>query len=165
MPRLARAVRHFLAWRVSEKVLFPVAWIILGFTRLLVVALPVRKFAPWLGVSQGASPWVPLLSSAIETRAASIGKVVRVAAHYTPWKSSCLPQAMAAAVLLRFFAIPYSFFLGVARTPNQLTAHAWVAAGRVQVTGGSAFGQFSVVCCFAHTPAQRAAPSSPNAPL
>ena len=165
MPRLARAVRHFLAWRVSEQVLFPVAWIILGFTRLLVVVLPVRNFAPWLGASLGASSWIPLLSSGTEARAASIGKVVRVAARYTPWKSSCLPQAMAAAVLLRFFAIPYSFFLGVARTPNHLTAHAWVAAGRVQVTGGSGFGEFSVVCCFVRAASKRRAPSSSNAPL
>ena len=164
IPRLARAVRHFVAWRASEQLLLPVVWLVLGFSRLLIVALPFRNFAPWLGASLGASPWLQLLSSGTETRAASIGKVVRVAARYTPWQSNCLPQAMTAAVLLRFFAIPYSFFLGVARTPNQLTAHAWVAAGRVQVTGGAGFGEFSVVCCFAHNPAPSAAPSSPNAP-
>ncbi len=165
MPRLARAVRHFLAWRASEQVLLPAAWIVLGYSRLLVAALPFRYFAPWLGASLGASPWIPLLSSGTETRAASIGKVVRVAARYTPWKSSCLPQAMTAAVLLRFFAIPYSFFLGVARTPNHLTAHAWVAAGRVQVTGGSGFGEFSVVCCFVRAASKRRAPSSSSTPL
>ena len=165
MPRLARAVSHFFTWRATEQILLPVAWIVLGFSRLLVVALPFRRFAPWLGASLGASPWIPLLSSGTETRAASIGKVVRVAARYTPWESSCLPQAMTAAVLLGFLGVPYSLFLGVARTPNQLTAHAWVAAGRVQVTGGLGFGEFSVVCCFVRAASKRAAASSANAPF
>ena len=43
------------------------------------------------------------------------------------------------------------FFFGLMRDPADLAgmkAHAWVAAGRVPVTGGVSFGQFTVVGCF-----------------
>lgn len=79
-----------------------------------------------------------------------IGRVVHLAARYTPWNSNCFPQAVVARLLLGLYGIPYILFLGVSRVPDTrgMTAHAWVAAGRVRVTGGAGFTQFTTVSCF-----------------
>ncbi len=56
---------------------------------------------------------------------------------------------MTAAVLLTLHRVPYSLFLGVDRSATLgFSAHAWVSAGRVSVTGGSGFGEWVVVGCF-----------------
>jgi hypothetical protein len=80
----------------------------------------------------------------------SVAHVIALAARYTPWKSNCFPQAVTAKVLLGLYDIPNSLFFGVYRDPMEvaLKAHAWVAAGRVRVTGGAGFEQFTVVSCF-----------------
>ena len=79
-----------------------------------------------------------------------IGRAVRLAARYTPWDSNCFPQAVVARLLLGLYGIPYALFFGLRRDPDSgaMLAHAWVAAGRVRVTGGESFGQFTVVGVF-----------------
>lgn len=161
MAGLARAARRFASWSIFEQALFPAAWIALGLSRILVIALPFRNLTPWLGVPLGTSCWIPLLHSGAEARAGSIGKVVRVAARYTPWQANCLPQAMTAAALLSFSRIPYSLFLGVQRDCGKLSAHAWVAAGRVRVTGGPGFGELAVLGCFTRAVQKSPLPRTP----
>jgi hypothetical protein len=126
------------------------AWLLLGASRVVILAIPFRYLAHGLGTQTGISPWIPLLGSRSEAKALSIGRAVQLAARFTPWESSCLPQAVTARVLLGLCGVPYSLFFGVARDSDgsNMSAHAWVAAGRVPVTGGASFGQFTVVACF-----------------
>ena len=97
-----------------------------------------------------ACPWVPLPDGEQGLRALHIGRVVRMAARYTPWESNCFPQAVTASFLLRWYGVPYALFFGVAPAEKdaKIQAHAWIAAGSGQVTGGMSFGQFTVVGCF-----------------
>ncbi|NDJ10010.1 MAG: lasso peptide biosynthesis B2 protein [Acidobacteriia bacterium] len=161
MYGLARTVRHFVSWPAFEQMLFPFAWLGLGISRLVVIAVPFRSFAPCLGASREASSWIPLLHAQAELRALSIGKVVRVAARYTPWTTNCFPQAITAAALLTLYRVPYSLFLGVQGNPGKLSAHAWVAAGRVRVTGGPGFGKLVVVGCFTRNVQTSSLPRTP----
>lgn len=96
-----------------------------------------------------------MVGSAQEVRARQIGQTVRLAARYTPWDSNCFPQAVAARLLLGLYGVPYAIYFGLMRDPDSpdMKAHAWVAAGRVRVTGGRSFGQFTVVGIFCHPPA------------
>jgi hypothetical protein len=140
----ARQPRFIQAWFVPT-------WILLGLGKALIFGVSFRRLAPRLGRRAGIAPWVPLLTPAQEGRALLIGRTVRLAARYTPWDSNCFPQAVAARVLLGLYRVPYVLYFGLMRDPAEpanLKAHAWVAAGRVRVTGGTSFGQFTVVGAF-----------------
>lgn len=147
---LVRKSRSFARRSWFEKVWFFPAWLLLGICRFLILFIPFRHLAFRLGMHAGLNSWIPLLDSGKKGRALSIARVIALAACYTPWNSNCFPQAVAAKVLLGIYGIPNSLFLGVTRNLEEgtLKAHAWVAAGRVRVTGGFSFDQFAVVGCF-----------------
>jgi hypothetical protein len=140
-------------WRGStfEKLWLLPAWLMLGISRFLILTIHFRRMAPWLGNRAGVNPWVPLIDPVAEARAVHIGQVISTASRYTPWVSNCFPQAVTARILLGLYGVPYCLFFGVSRdsADADMKAHAWVAAGRVRVTGGTSFGQFTVVGCFA----------------
>lgn len=53
-----------------------------------------------------------------------IGRAVQAASVYTPWRSNCLAQALAAHYMLRRRRLPCTLYIGVAKRPGQsLTAH------------------------------------------
>lgn len=147
---LIRKARSFAHRPWFEKAWFLPVWLLLGASRFVILTVPFRRLAFWLGVHEGIAPWVPLVDSRSEATALSISRVVQMAAKYTPWKSNCFPQAVTARILLGFYGVPYSLFFGVNRNTENVTlaAHAWVAAGRVRVTGGMSFNRFTVVGCF-----------------
>lgn len=151
VAHLKRKAIAFLRQPPFIQAWFPVVWVILGFAKALILTLSFRRLAPRLGRQSGIAPWVPLLTPAEEQRALLIGRLVRMTARYTPWDSNCFPQAIAARMLLGLYGVPYVLYFGLQRDPADpagLKAHAWVAAGRVRVTGGTSFGQFTVVGCF-----------------
>ncbi len=147
---LVRKSRSFARRSRFEKAWFLPAWLLLGICRFFILFVPFRHLAFRLGTHTGLNSWIPLVDSGQKERALSIGRVIALGARYTPWDTNCFPQAVAAKVLLGIYGIPNSLFLGVARNPaeGKLSAHAWVTAGRVRVTGGFSFDQFTVVGCF-----------------
>jgi hypothetical protein len=148
---LRRKAGTFLRQPLFIQVWFLPLWILLGLSKAVIFTIPFRDLAPRLGRTSDIAPWVPLLNPAQEARALLVGRAVRLAAEYTPWDSNCFPQAVAARILLGLYGLPYILFFGLVRDaeePSGVRAHAWVAAGRVRVTGGTSFGQFTVVGCF-----------------
>lgn len=154
MKRLALFLRIFLRKGASFfrqslwlQLWFLPTWILLGIAKVLIFTMTFRNLIERLGVATGVEPWVPLLSPLQQSRALRIGRVVRLAARYTPWDSNCFPQAVVARLLLGLHGVPYALFFGLsrAREGSGLAAHAWVAAGRVRVTGGYSFGEYTVV--------------------
>ncbi len=82
------------------------------------------------------------------SEAARVKWAVETAARVLPWKPVCLPQAVAATVMLKRRHIPSTLYLGV--DPSRaLDAHAWVRVGQVTVTGGPVDQRFAVVSTFA----------------
>lgn len=129
--------------------LLPV-WLLLGVGKALIHLVSFQKLAVLLGQPCGVNPWVPLISAAQQHRAMQIGRVVRIAAQYTPWDANCFPQALVARTLLAWHRIPYTLFFGLRRETRsaELKAHAWVTSGPVNVTGGASFGHYTVVNVF-----------------
>lgn len=125
-------------------------WLLLGVAKALIIAVSFKRISPLFGDSGGIDPLRPLIEPSQVNRAIQIGRVIRMAARYTPWDSNCFPQAIVARVLLGFNGIPYAMYLGLRRDPSGpgLQAHAWVAAGRIDVTGGASFSRFTVVSMF-----------------
>jgi len=140
---LLRKPRFIVFW------LFPV-WVMLGISRLMILTVTFRRLAPHLGHPVGLNACTHLLTSQQQRRAFQISQVIRLSSRYCPWVSNCFPQAVTARLLLGLYRIPYSLYFGVARDEDtrEFKAHAWVAAGRVPVTGGQSFGNFTIVGCY-----------------
>lgn len=126
-------------------------WVLLGVAKLLIITVSFKRVAQFLGASNGTNPWIPLVNPAQEAQALQIGRAIRMTAQYTPWDSNCFPQAVVSRWLLGLYGIPYALYFGLQRDPLErgMKAHAWVATGRIRVTGGYSFNQFTVVGCFA----------------
>jgi len=152
MPNIFRKAKNLGGMPLFVQCWLPPSWLLLGLSRIILFTVPFKRLVPWLGICRRTS-WVPLLSQTQEARARQIGYVVRLASRYTPWHSHCFPQALVARMLLGFYRIPYVLNLGLARDAgtDTLKAHAWVSAGRVAVTGGRSFRQFTTISCFVGT--------------
>lgn len=126
------------------------AWLILGLSRLAIVTLSFRRIAGWLGVHEGTAAQVPLATGQQEAISAAVGRAIRVAARLTPWQSNCFPQAITARLILAVHRLPHAVYFGVRKgaSKDELLAHAWVACGRSNVTGGHSFGKYTTVGCF-----------------
>lgn len=99
----------------------------------------------------GAVALVPLATPSQVRNASFVGRVIRRVAPWTPWESNCLPQAILARMVLGTLGIPYALHLGLRPRPikaDDPVAHAWVACGRVFVTGGNGFADYPVVAVF-----------------
>jgi hypothetical protein len=112
-----------------------------------------------MGLHRGETP--ELVDPGSLRDAAEIGWAVRTAAAHAPWTTTCLMQALAAAVLLRRRRIDATLYLGVANASGArdgLTAHAWLRCGELVLTGGGERGAFTTIGSFAATRHQRARP-------
>lgn len=157
---LARKARTLIALPPIVIAWLPAAWLALGVARAAVLCVEFRKLAPWLGIVAGSAPFSQIIPPKAEARARQIEQIIRIAAHYTPWQSNCFAQAIVARLLLSHYRIPYLIFFGVRTGPMAaevgagnlaapgMEAHAWVAAGRVMVSGGASFQQFGVAGIF-----------------
>jgi hypothetical protein len=70
-------------------------------------------------------------------------------ARYVPFKAVCLPQAMAARVMLKRRGVASVLHFGAARgQAKPFDAHAWLDADGVEVTGYPAAKDFTEIACF-----------------
>lgn len=163
MGRVPLKLARFFRQPVFVKIWFIPVWAGLGLARLAICTFAFKRVVPRLGVSTGLTPWLPLVEPGQERRARLIGQVVRQAARVTPWNSNCFPQTIVARLLLGCYGVPYCVFFGVRRKADDgsFDAHAWVASGRVRVTGGSSFSCYAVVAVFVAPSLVRKGPASP----
>ncbi|WP_435417984.1 lasso peptide biosynthesis B2 protein [Parerythrobacter aurantius] len=125
----------------AELALVPAALVLLGFARLAIASLPLGTYRPWLGRPVAPDTTPRPASASADKRARAVGRAVRATASVTPWRADCLPQAMAAAALLRVLGVPYRLSIGWGdATPGPerqpMLAHAWLEAADRVVTGG-----------------------------
>lgn len=81
--------------------------------------------------------------------AQGIGWAVTRSARYVPFKAVCLPQAMAARMMLKRRGIISTLHFGAAKGKDKpLDAHAWLDAAGVEVTGYPVAKNFAEIGCF-----------------
>jgi Transglutaminase-like superfamily len=157
MPRL-RLIRHLLR-RFGQidrrrRVLLAEAVACLFVARLALIFVPFPRLARRLGtLVPPADPRAAQLRMAIgpgaARRAEEIGWAVTRAARYVPFKAVCLPQAMAARVMLKRHGIKSVMHFGAAQGKDKpLDAHAWLDAAGVEVTGYPINEGFAEIACF-----------------
>src|SRR5580704_7226975 len=122
--------------------------------RLALIFIPFPRLARHLGTfvpptdpraAQAAAQTAPE-----QTRLAEdIGWAVTRAARYVPFKAVCLPQAMAARVMLRRRGVPSVMHFGATKGADKpLDAHAWLDAAGVEVTGYPVSKGLAEIACF-----------------
>ena len=142
-PVSTRAVK-FLRLPLSSKVLLLEDWITLGLSRGMVLTLPFRWIAPGLRARLSGSA-----QDSGQAQDRTVGWALRVASKYTPWKSNCLAQAIAAKRMLHRRQLPSTLFLGVRKgEQDEFEAHAWIDFGPITLTGGNDQAGYSVVSSF-----------------
>ena len=150
-----RMMRGFIRMPLGDKALMVLAWCLLGCAALFLRLVAFRHLVPLLGKPIGAVGFVPLANQIQTARAYRVRLAILRAARLAPFRSDCLPQAFAAAILCRMLGVPASVHLGVKLNvaPKPMAAHAWVCSGREAVTGGRSFGAYTPVSCFLFSPA------------
>ena len=120
--------------------------------RLALLFVPFPKLARRLGhfvppeeaLRRAAAAAAPDARSA-----ADIGWAVTRAARYVPFRAVCLPQAMAARVMLRRRGVASVMHFGAAKgEAKPFDAHAWLDAAGVEVTGYPLANGFAEIACF-----------------
>lgn len=150
---LVRKARTAAGLRPAEIALLPVSWVMIGASSAIIALFPFRTYSALLGRNVGTNVQVALLPPGRFARAQAIGRTVSIAAKYAPFRSNCLPQAMAAAMLCRWAGVPCSAYLGARvsdpKQPGRMDAHAWTQSGPFTLTGGrGSFQEFGIVSCF-----------------
>lgn len=154
MQFLGKKLRGLRQYSVFEISLVPLALVLLGLARAAILIMPFKLYAPLLGRRQNSADDDFSVTERQRSLARSIGRAVRATAAITPWSAVCLPQAMAAAALLRMAGVPFTARLGLApgaRDPRAepMQAHAWLKTGDLVVTGGPINPVYKVVASFA----------------
>jgi hypothetical protein len=152
--RLRRSIRRFTQVDSRRRALVVEAVACLLLARLALVFVPFQRLARHLGTfvapakarllqdSQAISPQDVAL-------AREIGWAVTRAARHVPFKAVCLPQAMAARVMLKRRGVASVMHFGAGKGENnRLDAHAWLDAAGVEVTGYPLEQGFPEIGCF-----------------
>jgi hypothetical protein len=140
----------FLSLRAKDRVLLLEACCVLGLARICLLALPFRWIARGMLARTTAAPTLDLTPEQL-AGARRIRWAVRSAARHVPWRAVCLPQSLAAKLMLRRRSIPATLFFGVRTRDNAaagMEAHAWVRVGETEVTPSQGAGAFAVVAMF-----------------
>lgn len=141
----ARFVR--LRWKI--KLLLVITMILTGFFRFIILFFPFKVIAGFMGTEGMETTYCRTDEHLPKIRA--IRWAVGTAGRHTPWKSLCMVQALTAQLLLRYFSIPATLYLGVAKNEGQLIAHAWLRSGSEIVTGGDTMDNFQAIVCYSST--------------
>ena len=152
---MLKPIRRFFGLDAERRRLFVKAFGRLGSVRLALSRTSFREMIRGLTVHPGEV--APADPEAADLRQAdAVGWAVRAAARYTPWRSSCLVQVLAAQQMLRERAIPGAFYIGAA--PGEggagavgLEAHAWLKCGEQFITGEAGHQRYTVVSTFSWT--------------
>jgi len=80
--------------------------------------------------------------------AAHVSQNVQRICSKTSWESKCLVRALTAQRMLNKKGIPSTMYLGVREENGKMLAHAWIRVGKMIVTGGDVYKDFTVVDTF-----------------
>jgi hypothetical protein len=133
-------------------VLEAVAWLLLARLGLLFIPFPrlARHLGTFVAPADARALQASLQRSPEQARLAEeIGWAVTRSARYVPFKAVCLPQAMAARIMLKRRGVSSVLHFGAAKgTDKPLDAHAWLDAAGVEVTGYPVARDFAEIACF-----------------
>lgn len=117
----------------------------LGLARMSLL-VPFRWLVWLLGrLEPGIDQSLAVLGADERDVALGVRRAVLRIADRLPWHSSCLVRALAARMMLRRRHLPSVLQFGVGRRPTELSAHAWVRCGEIDVVGAETAADFAPI--------------------
>lgn len=146
---LTKALAKFRSYSRADRLLCCEAVVWLGIMRLSILLVPLQRIMRWIGASEGdlKMPQDPI---GMET-AARIGWAITTVACRTPWRSTCLAQALTGMAMLRRRGLHCVCYLGVARAgaaAGPIIAHAWLCYGELVLTGAAGQERYIRIASF-----------------
>lgn len=130
----------------AERRLVLEAAILMGLARMIVLTVPFRWVASVLERKSAEEKDEQTSGQKIK----KVAWAVRRTSLYTPWRSNCLAQAIAAKYMLRRRRISNTLYMGMAKNPQgEFEAHAWLRSGETIITGGSDLERYAILAVFA----------------
>jgi hypothetical protein len=127
-------------------------WLLIARVALLAVPFPrlARRIGVFVSPADARVAQIWQGGSREDARLAEeIGWATVRAARHVPFKAVCLPQAMAARIMLARRGVASVLHFGAAKGKEQpIDAHAWLDAAGVEVTGYPVANQFAEIACF-----------------
>jgi hypothetical protein len=127
----------------------------LGLSRIALLTIPFSWTTRLFALTPGKEN--PPVDRQSRERARRIGWAVGTAGARTPWRSTCLAQALAGSGMLRLRRIPTTMAMGVAKSCDEpgggLEAHAWLSCAGSILTGARGHERYRVIAQF--TPGRR----------
>ncbi len=108
---------------------------------IMVRFVPFRTYAEWLK-NWNANGQAPLL---LVDR---LRRLIAILEKLLPLRSRCLVSAIVAKAMLARRGYISSLTMGIADNGEALSAHAWLMAGKIVVTGRSAIGDHTELVTF-----------------
>ena len=128
------------------------AWLLLARVALLVIPFPTlaRRLGAFVPPTDERVTLAGRDGSARDAGLAeAVGWAIFRAARHVPFKAVCLPQAMAARIMLRRRGVASVLHFGAAKGQDKpFDAHAWLDAAGVEVTGYPVAKDFTEIACF-----------------
>lgn len=131
---------------LNEYTLFAEAWAFLAFARFALLFLPFKRIVPLLGKSMvEASGEAENKTELLDAIALAVNR----ACKYSPWRTKCFEQAIAAKIILKQRRLKSTLYLGVYKDQSdKMQAHAWLKHNTVIVTGGPSIEKYTVINWF-----------------
>ncbi len=150
---MLKRLKQFYALNGEGRRVIIKAWFLLGWVRAAILMTSFKRLTCELEHHPQHASGAQLDEQQM-VKADKIGRLVAIAARYTPWESLCLVQVLVVQRLLAQEHIPGQFYLGVRREsesnvdPNGLSAHAWLQCGEAIVSGAAGHESFTIVSTF-----------------
>lgn len=139
--------KNFMTLSNGTKVLFLEAFFFLTISRILILIYTFKKIAKKLGEPMNESSFDE--KEGFIVKSVLIGKMVKKASAYSPMRSLCFEQALAAKFMLKRRSIPCTIYFGVSKDVSEkIKAHAWTRVGNKFVTGGKGKEGFQVISTY-----------------
>lgn len=130
--------------RLKEVLAFGEAWILLHFSKLLILLFPFRSIASRLGQTQYET-----CTREIEKKYwLDVEVAINRASRFTIHKSKCYDQALTGKRMLKRRGVLSTLYFGLSKAEDGLSAHAWVRTGNRIITGRAGVSQFTPVAWF-----------------
>ena len=148
---MASRIKKFVELGASRQRLLARIWLLLGWARLRLVRNGLSHFTAGLTLHRSTPSVVPITGDQL-AQAIELGRLVSIAARYTPWQSRCLTQVLVLQQLLEQRQIPGHFSLGVRKGRGEaeqpFNAHAWLQCGNTIVNGAVVDDTYTTLSVF-----------------
>ncbi len=137
-----RKFETLLRMSAADRWLLIEAMLWLGLARFFILAIPFKTLARFLA-------WLPQEGEHPPPLLLRVRHAVKAAARNVPWNAVCLPQAIAAKVMLARRGCGSTLHLGAGfDQQGKLVAHAWVVVGATVVVGAAGMQRFTSLTRF-----------------